>query len=352
MSETTDATADGSADRLAWWYPRKTRPDADDDRATTGEDDKTIIDVLANDKNATGVVAVNGCWLKPGGEGVTLASGALVTLGLDGKLVYDPHGRFERLNDGEKALDTFSYTVAGKNGYDTAKVQVTVDGVTDDPVGNRPPVAVSDVKLVPYDYYPVPEPYPEPYPLPKPELSSASELEAGSSKDLIITTLAIGEEGDPDPFPKSVRIDVLANDSDPDPGDKLTIGKINGNEVSIGDSVKLKSGATVTVTEGADGQEVLIYKGGVLGHGGGYPLESGATTLELAAAGDTGETELVPIDPLPYPYPIQADSFTYQAADQDGALSNVAEVTVAHGFIIYPLGTASEPPPADGILIA
>ncbi len=93
--------------------------------------------VLNNDTDPDGdaltVTALNG---SPGAVGTptTLPSGALVTLGADGSLRYDPNGAFAYLAPGATAVDSFTYEVSdGHGGTDTATVSVMVTGVLDQP---------------------------------------------------------------------------------------------------------------------------------------------------------------------------------------------------------------------------
>lgn len=95
-----------------------------------------------------------------------------------------------------------------------------------------------------------------------------STVEADLSDNLIYTTLAIGEEGDPYPLPESTTIDVLWNDYDPE-GDKISVGTINGKPVDVGDSITLP-GTKAVVTLNEDG--TLTYKGGILDYYSSDPL--------------------------------------------------------------------------------
>ncbi|MFV0444928.1 MAG: Ig-like domain-containing protein [Planctomycetaceae bacterium] len=77
------------------------------------------------------VVEVNGMSARVGAT-TRLASGALVLVYGDGSYTYNPNGRFERLNVGESAADTFTYTVEDAGGLQsTATVTVTVHGAND-----------------------------------------------------------------------------------------------------------------------------------------------------------------------------------------------------------------------------
>ncbi|MEO1761224.1 MAG: Ig-like domain-containing protein, partial [Cyanobacteria bacterium J06629_18] len=110
-------------------------PVANNDTATTDEDNSTTINVLANDTDENGdtlsITSVSG---SPTGS---------VTIDGD-NIVYNPNGQFESLNAGETATDTFTYRVDDGNGLsDTATVTVTINGV-DEVINNQPPVANND----------------------------------------------------------------------------------------------------------------------------------------------------------------------------------------------------------------
>ncbi|AFZ51398.1 Ig-like domain-containing protein [Dactylococcopsis salina] len=123
--------------------PENNPPAAADDSNSTAEDTVLTVEaasVLANDTDPEGdaltVSAVNGGEDNVGTE-ITLDSGALLTLNVDGSYEYDPNGAFEDLNDGETDTDTFTYTVSdGNGGTDTAMVEITIEGITD----NLPPI--------------------------------------------------------------------------------------------------------------------------------------------------------------------------------------------------------------------
>jgi VCBS repeat-containing protein len=117
-------------------------PKAADDAFATDEDAPVGGNVLAdNGKGADSdidgttltVTAVNGVAANIGGE-IALVSGALLTVAADGTFAYDPDGRFEGLLAGETATDSFTYTVDdGSGGTDTATVVLTVKGINDLP---------------------------------------------------------------------------------------------------------------------------------------------------------------------------------------------------------------------------
>jgi len=81
------------------------------------------------DGDSLSVVAVNGATAAIATT-VTLASGALLTVGTDGQFTYDPNGQFEALAAAEGTNDTFDYTIAdGNGGLSTATVTVGIVGV-------------------------------------------------------------------------------------------------------------------------------------------------------------------------------------------------------------------------------
>ena len=135
-------------------------PVAEDDSANTDEKNQVEIDVLANDTDTSGT-------------GISVTSldntGLLGQISTDGTTVtYDPNGQFDSLPLGGQDSEIFSYTITDGNGeIDSAVVTVTIDGVND------PPVAVDD--------------------------DEQTQQEVG------------------------VSVDVLANDSDIDQGDVLSI---------------------------------------------------------------------------------------------------------------------------------
>jgi VCBS repeat-containing protein len=93
--------------------------------------------LLANDSDPDGdsfqITAVQGVSDK----------GAIVTLGPDGQVSYDAGKIFTDLEDGEKASDSFTYTITDSKGLtSTATATVIISGVSPQ---NTPPVAVNDL---------------------------------------------------------------------------------------------------------------------------------------------------------------------------------------------------------------
>ncbi|MEM7212006.1 MAG: M10 family metallopeptidase C-terminal domain-containing protein, partial [Pseudomonadota bacterium] len=60
---------------------------------------------------------------------ITLASGAILTVSADGTFSYNQNDAFEALDDGQTAMETFTYTISdGNGGTDTASVSIRIDG--------------------------------------------------------------------------------------------------------------------------------------------------------------------------------------------------------------------------------
>lgn len=106
-------------------------PEAAGDRAVTNQNWPVKIDVLGNDSDIDAndtlrVVSVDTSGIK---------GDAFVNQ--DGTLTYRPNGDFDYLGKGEKAFETFSYTVADQHGaIGTASVRVQINGVNDAPVAH------------------------------------------------------------------------------------------------------------------------------------------------------------------------------------------------------------------------
>ncbi len=106
-------------------------PEASNDRAVTNQNWPVRIDVLAND----GDVDANDTIRVVGVDTAGLEGEAFVNH--DGTLTYRPNGAFDHLGKGEKAFETFSYTIADDHGAtSTASVRVRINGVNDAPVAH------------------------------------------------------------------------------------------------------------------------------------------------------------------------------------------------------------------------
>lgn len=116
-------------------------PAATDDAGTVCATESKVLDVLANDNGSNGplgVTSINGQTIAAGGS-VTLDSGAVVTLNQDGTLAYNSvNGSYQvdgetiSVDDlliGQKAQDSFSYSITDANGETSmATVDMSVCG--------------------------------------------------------------------------------------------------------------------------------------------------------------------------------------------------------------------------------
>ena len=191
-------------------------PSANDDSATTDEANAAIVDVLANDTDvdATDTLSV--------GSIDTAATVGSVTL-VDGVVTYDPNGQFEHLAPGESTTDTFGYTASDGHGVmDSALVTVTITGAGAAPTAND---------------------------------DSATTDEAGA-----------------------ITVDVLANDTDVDASDTLSVDSID-TTVTVG-SVTLADGV---VTYDPNGQFEHLAVGETATDTFGYTVSDGHGGTDTAS---------------------------------------------------------------------
>ncbi len=262
-------------------------PAARADQAGTGENSAVRIHALANDTDPDGsdALVITGAAISDGLGNVRVAT--------DGQsLVYDPGNAYDSLAVGETAMVKISYDISdGNGGTDSATAVVTVSGVNDEP--------------------------------------NARNDSATTDED------------------STVRIGVLANDSDPDGSDVLTVSaasissglgsvkvSADGNSVvydpgtdynflALGETATVK--IKYTVSDGNGGTDVATVSVAVTG-GNDAPTA-------LADAASTGETRATTIDVL--------------ANDSDPDTSDV--LTVTNAVIISGLGTAGVS--ADGLAV-
>lgn len=117
-------------------------PQANNDSYVTDEDSILTINaangVLTNDTDPDlgdikRVVAVNGQFSAVG-QALPLSSGAVLTLNMDGSFDYDPNQAFEDLAQAEQVNDQFTYIMADAEGVGSqATVIITITGVNDAP---------------------------------------------------------------------------------------------------------------------------------------------------------------------------------------------------------------------------
>jgi len=191
--------------------PVNDMPVAQNDSAATDEDTAIQIsksDLLGNDSDVDhGDVLSLLCVDTTGTKGVVGLNG-------NGGVTYDPSGKFDYLAQGEKALDTFSYTVQDKGeATATATVTVEVTGVND------APRAMADLIEASYD---------------------------GKGFDM-----------DRDAFGN-----VLDNDFDPE-GDGLILTKVDGSDANLGTYLQGEFGYINFAGDGSGNWSYFINYDGV-----------------------------------------------------------------------------------------
>ncbi|MEL7274455.1 MAG: DUF4347 domain-containing protein, partial [Pseudomonadota bacterium] len=176
-------------------------PTATDDGGTVGEDDASVTFNAITDDNGSGVDAdpdgdslsitqVNGNGALVGNP-VAGSNGGTFTVSANGSVDFVPGDDFQNLDEGETATTSVTYQLSdGEGGFDTATIQVTVNGAND------APVPLNDTASTPEN--------------------------------------------------ASVTLTPLANDGDPE-SDPLTITQVNGTPITVGAPATLPSGALVTV---------------------------------------------------------------------------------------------------------
>jgi len=191
--------------------PVNDTPVAQNDSAATDEDTAIQIsksDLLGNDSDVDhgdvlSLLSVD-----------TTGTKGVVGLNGNGGVTYDPSGKFDYLAQGEKALDTFSYTVQDKGeATATATVTVEVTGVND------APRAMADLIEASYD---------------------------GKGFDM-----------DRDAFGN-----VLDNDFDPE-GDGLILTKVNGSDANLGTYLQGQFGYINFAGDGSGNWSYFINYDGV-----------------------------------------------------------------------------------------
>ena len=206
--------------------------------------------LLANDTDPdTGdtkvVSAVNGVAASVGSQ-IVLASGALLTVAADGGYSYNPGGRFNGLQLGQSATDSFTYTVRDAQGAaSTAAETITITGLNDAPV-------------------------------------ATADAGATNQNATLSVTVAAG---------------LLANDTDPDTGDTKTVAAVNGVAGNVGTQITLASGALLTVaanggyTYNPNGKFVTLALGQTATDSFTYTMRDsqGATSTATAAITVAGQ---------------------------------------------------------------
>ncbi|MDF1657308.1 MAG: Ig-like domain-containing protein, partial [Verrucomicrobiales bacterium] len=174
-------------------------PTAADDIGNTDEDTSIAIDVLTNDTDldTNDTLTVTAVSQPPGGQGSTSVTSS------GGDVTFNPGNDFQDLAQGETEIVVFDYDVSdGSGGNDNATVRVTVTGVNDNP-------------------------------------------------DLVDDFETTDEE-------TAVIIDVLANDSDVDNGDTLTLTDVTSPGPGNGTASITNGGTRITFDPGSDFQDLAV----------------------------------------------------------------------------------------------
>lgn len=121
------------------------------DFARTDEDPLVLIDLTANDavlSTATiTIVGINGVDVSPG-DSVKFADGGFVTVRGDGVVAFDPNGAYEALNGGQRAFESFEYTISDGVNTSTATARVLIGGVNDGPTARNDRARTDEDSLV------------------------------------------------------------------------------------------------------------------------------------------------------------------------------------------------------------
>ncbi|NJO55067.1 MAG: tandem-95 repeat protein [Rhodospirillales bacterium] len=274
-------------------------PVAERDSGMTDQNTQVALGLTDNDSDvdrndSLRVVMINGQPLSADNV-VSLASGALVSLSTDGRLLFDPNGAYNQLPTGQSATTSFAYTVTDdQGGFADAEVTLTVIGLNDAPVATADLLDASEKGVTVYDAGQLIANDIEPdlgdqlrliaingegariegagivfdpglrfqslsfgatttqqFTYTVADLAGATaegEIsitirgvnDAPIANDDSIETI---EESDP------ASIAVLANDVDPDAGDELRVIAIDGSSIEPGGRVTLTSGSTITLQE-------------------------------------------------------------------------------------------------------
>ena len=235
-------------------------PTAVADVVTTAENIIAVVNVLGNDTDPDGgpknVVSVDGNALS-NGQSVALASGAIVTLGDDGTLRYDPNGAFNGLNTGTTGADSFSYAL---NGGSAAVVSVTINGVTQVAGDSGDNTVVGTAAADNYNF----------------SQGGNDSVSTGDGNDAIFFGGAFNQNDSVDGG--AGNNDQLGLQGDYSGANALTLGAGNLTGVEV---VSLLAGFDYTVTTLDDllttGQRLTVFGGG-LGAGDNFSFDGSAET--------------------------------------------------------------------------
>ena len=199
-----------------------------------------------------------------------------VSWNADGSGTYSPNGQFEYLDDGESAIETFTYTVSDGTATDTATVTVTVTGVND------VPVVAGESYII--------------------------------TEDEILSFAAPG---------------LLANDSDADSDDTMVVYTVNGSQLDVGVPLTLGSGASLQVNpDGSFTYDPTVAFAGM------NPFEVASDGFTYTVSDGTAESALVAVDITINglnDLPVAEDDPLY-ATDEDTPLSVAADGVLGNDY--------------------
>ena len=307
------------------------------------DEDSTLVDaagVLANDTDADDpasalfVSGINGTGQLTGQS----TSGALITMNADGSFFYDPRNAdtLQALADGVSAFDTFTYTVSdGQGGSSEGTVTIDVTGVNDAPVANP------DSALGPRNQDLVID-----------VIKAADDTDPGHDYDVdgTIVIVAITEEPDASEGQVIVNNDntvtfqpatdfsgtstfkyQLTDDFGETSGQVTVTVEINDIPFAEDDSTDayqdvFNTATVISVLDNDSDSDGTLDPATVT-------IQSGPSNGNATVAADGSIIYQPNIVPDVYLGP---DSLTYTVADDDGAISNVATVSITVMLDPYP----------------
>ena len=360
----------------------------------SGLDGTTInIDLLSNDTDARGggleIHAVGGIGVV-NGSNVTLASGSSVTVNSDGTIDFVPGSNFDALQVGQSATETFVYSVRDAGGnIATSQVTVTVNGVNDPPTANPDeftltedaPVTVnvlnndsdpdtSDTLTVTGISTPPPgtsavvngdntvtfDPGGQYENLAVGESATVTLTytiadDAGASATSTVTFTVNGANDAPDAINDSdttaqgvpVTIDVLANDTDPDASDSLTVTGVTqpaqGSVTYNSDDLRFDPGSDFDYLDAGESATITFTYDISDGNGGTDTATVTVTVTGTDDATDTNPDTAVTDEETAVTIDVLANDTDVDTSDIPLAVASVTQPTDANDGMVVNNGT-------------